>query len=100
MSNQETNREKLFPVPLVWDNNEEIETIYINHLKVTHSGPEFYIYFGELPYPVIIKENEIPKELTIKTKVRLAVSPDQMGNIVKAINENYENFMKKKEKSE
>jgi len=49
---------------------------------------------------VIIKENEIPKELTIKTKVRLAVSPDQMGNIVKAINENYENFMKKKEKSE
>mgnify|MGYP001145426272 CR=1 FL=1 len=99
MSDQDKDNSEFIQIPVEWDWNNELETIYVNHLRVTHSGPEFYIYFGELPFPANLSKEGAPKKLVIKTKVRLVISPDQMGNIVKALNENYEKFLNKKEKS-
>ena len=96
MSDQEKGKEKIFEIPIYWEINEDIETTYVNHLRVTHAGPEFYIYFGELAVPGKLPEEGPPEKLTVKTKVRVVVSPEQMGIFLKVLNENYEKYLNKK----
>ena len=98
MDNKEKETPNVVQIPLEWDWNSDLDTIYVNHLRVTHAGPEFYIYFGELPFPGNLSEEGFPDKLTINTKVRLVVSKEQMGKFVKALSENYENYLLKKEK--
>jgi hypothetical protein len=88
-------------IPVEWiTDEEEIESVYVNHLQVTHGGPEFYIYFGELPWPAKLDPKNPPDKLEIYTRVRIVISPDQMGDMLEALKTNYENYLKKKEEEE
>lgn len=82
-------------VPLSWGSTEELQTLYVNHLFISHGGDEFYLTFGELPAPIYRDEADIPEEIRILPKVRLAVTPEAMKKISKTISENVEKFEKK-----
>jgi len=85
-------------IRLSWASADEIETIYVNHLNINHSGPEFYLTFGELSLPPIMDPEEVPKELRIKPKVRLAIAPEAMLTVLEAIQSNVETYLEKREK--
>jgi len=76
------------PVKLIWDTAEGLETIYVNHAAIIHNGPEYYLVFGELATPLVMNKKDIPKELHIVPKTRLAISPEQMKAIAKVIYNN------------
>ena len=82
-------------IPVHWGSSEHLETIYVNHLVITHAGPEFYLVFGELPMPPFISPDEVPSELAIIPRVRLAVSPKAMRSIAQAMQENLEKWSEK-----
>ena len=89
----EKDKGKMVQVRLKWGSAEDLDTIYVNHLNITHSGPEFYLTFGELPLPPIMSEEEISQELEIKPVVRLAITPDAMKSIANAIQINMERYL-------
>ncbi len=82
-------------VRLKWGSAKDLVTIYINHMTITHAGPEFYLTFGELPLPAFSDAKDVPEELEITPKVRLAVSPDAMKAMARVIQENLEKFIGK-----
>jgi len=96
MSSQEKASEQTIEIPITWEWNEDIETVYVNQLRVTHGGPEFYLTFGELVFPAQLSDEEPPEKLSIVQKVRIVVSPNQMGKFIKALNDNYEKYLNKK----
>ena len=89
--------EGVFQVEIKWASDEGLETIYVNHMKVTHGGPEFYLLFGELPWPIVLTGDEIPSDLTVIPKVRLAISPAQMKSFADALSVNVANYTEKRE---
>lgn len=89
---KDTNDKIVIQIPIEWDWSTELETQYVNHLRVTHAGPEFYVYFGELAMPGTLAEEGIPEKLTIIPKVRLAITAKQMEAFIKTLQSNYENF--------
>jgi len=86
------------PVRLKWGSTKDLVTIYVNHMTITHAGTEFYLTFGELPVPAFMNAKDVPEELEITPKVRLAISPEAMKAIVRVIQENLESFMRKESK--
>ena len=83
------------PVNLKWELAEDVPTIYANQLLVSHAGPEFYLIFGEL---VSINQDDpfaVPKSLSVKPRIRIAISRELMPAIANAINENLGNFISK-----
>lgn len=99
MAKEDKNKEEVRVIPIVWDWNERIETIYVNQVRVTHGGPEFYVYLGELPFPPIVEGEKVPDKLIVIPRIRLAISPAQMEEIVQTLSINLEKF-KNKEKQE
>jgi hypothetical protein len=93
------SQSELIQLKMHWGPTTDLETIYVNHMAITHSGPEFYLIFGELPMPLVLGEGEIPDELEIIPKVRLAITPLQMKNMSEAIYENCQKYLEK-QKSE
>lgn len=85
-------------VRLTWGSGKDLVTVYVNHMTITHAGPEFYLTFGELPLPAFMDAKDIPDELEITPKVRLAISPDAMKTIARVIQENLEKFIEKEPK--
>ena len=51
--------------------------------------------FGELVMPISLGPEEIPKTLEIVPKVRLAVTPDAMRNMARAMQQIVERLSKK-----
>lgn len=80
-----------------WGSSEQLETIYVNHLIITRTGPEFYLVFGELAVPAVMRPEDVPKEVLIVPKVRLAISPKAMEPIARVIQENLQSFLQKEE---
>lgn len=89
---EDKEKGKMVQVSLKWGSDEDLDTRYVNHLSITHSGPEFYLTFGELSFPPIMSEEDISSELEIKPVVRLAISPDSMKSIANAIQINMERY--------
>lgn len=85
-------------VEIKWKPDSNLESIYVNHIKMTHTGPEFYLTFGELPMPAILQGQKFPKELEIIPKVRLVISPEQIKAISDVISENCEIYLRKNKK--
>lgn len=83
-------------VRVKWGSPEGLETIYVNHLFVTHAGSEFYLIFGELTPPHIAEGERFPKELIITPRVRLSITPDAMKAISVVIQDNLGNYLSKK----
>lgn len=84
-------------IRLRWGLGEDLETIHINQMIINHSGPEFYVTFGELYPPPFTDPSELPEELEIRPRVRLAIAPEAMIRIMEVINDNVSQYMKKKE---
>jgi len=81
-------KQEMVQIPLRWASTANLETIYVNHLVITHAGAEFYLVFGELPMPPSLNPTEMPEFVEIMPKVRLAISPQAMKNIARVIQEN------------
>ncbi|MEX1248928.1 MAG: DUF3467 domain-containing protein [Anaerolineales bacterium] len=91
-----TAKEEGKVLQVVWDWTHPVETAYINQIRVTHGGGEFYIYLGELPFPPFLAGESIPADLRVSPRVRVAVTPEVMEVIVRVLTENLENYKKKK----
>lgn len=89
-------REKIIQVRLKWGSDAALETTYINQVKITHIGSEFYLLFGELVMPIVLEDEQFPDELTITPKARMAVTPEQMIEISKVIESNCQKYLEKK----
>lgn len=87
---------KAIPIKLKWGSSDKAPTYYANNLYITHAGNEFYLVFGELGPILDIDVEDLPEFLDIKPIVKIAVSPDNMIKIAKAIQENMELYSKKK----
>ena len=98
VANQVEERSGAVRVRLKWSSPKDLITIYVNHMTITHAGTEFYLIFGELPVPAFMDVKDVPEELEIIPKVRLAISPDAMQAIARVIQENLEGFVKKEPK--
>ena len=75
--------------------NADIPTVYANQLLLSHTGPEFYLIFGEIIAVDDDDPTRVPDVLTVRQRVRVAVSREVMGSFVEAINNNYKNFADK-----
>ncbi|MEA1905229.1 MAG: hypothetical protein U9M97_05080 [Candidatus Hadarchaeota archaeon] len=91
-------------ISLRWPEEVDLPTIYANHLFISHAGPEFFLIFGEVAPPLWTEATpERLRELEsieIKPVVKIAISPEAMPAIAKAIRENVERFLAKKAKGE
>lgn len=88
---------KEFRIRLKWGSSEAIDTIYANHLFVTHAGGEFYLVFGELEPVFEIDRDNPPEYLEITPVAKIAVAPESMVKFAEAIEENIAKYMKSKE---
>jgi hypothetical protein len=86
-------------VAVTWGSSEDLQTIYVNQLHLNHGGDEFYLTFGELPLPLFTDKSDIPEEMKIIPKVRLAIPPDAMERIAAAIKDNVKKYNQKKSKN-
>lgn len=84
-------------VRLHWGSADHLETIYVNHMVVNHTGPEFFVTFGELKVPPYLEKDEIPSDLEIEPKVRLVIAPDAIGKMVEVLQGNVNIYLHKKE---
>lgn len=82
-------------IPLKWGSGEHLDTVYVNHMFITGAGAEVYLVFGELVMPFSLGPDDVPKELEIVPKVRLAVTPDVMRNMARAVQQVVERLSKK-----
>ena len=82
-------------IPLNWDTAEDIQTVYANQMSIIHTPLEFYLTFGELTLPPDFGIAAPPNQLTIKPRVRLAISPDAMRNMMNVMQENFDKFLEK-----
>lgn len=96
MSEQKNGIGEFIQIPLEWGSDDDLDTIYVNQLRITHGGPEFYIHFGELPFPAKLPGEAFPDKLIINPKVRLVVTGEQLGEFLETLNSNYENYLNKK----
>ena len=78
-------------IPLQWPEKVDLPTISANRLFISHAGREFFLIFGEVTPPVWTKTT--PERLRklesieIKPVAKIAISPEAMPAIVKAIQE-------------
>ena len=79
-----------------WAPADELETLYVNHVFISHVGPEFYLIFGEHELPIILAPEDWDEheEILIVPKVRLALTPEGMVSIFNAIKRNVDRFLK------
>lgn len=95
VKNTESNEEIV--IPLRWGSFDHLETHYVNHVIISHVGPEFYVLFGELtpPFPKQrgISQEELPEHVKIIPKVKLALTPRAMLAIAEAINTNITRYV-------
>ena len=95
MTNERDNiiahEERDVGIPLQWLEKVDLPTIYANRLFISHAGREFFLIFGEVTPPVWTKTT--PERLRklesieIKPVAKIAISPEAMPAIVKAIQE-------------
>ena len=76
---------------------EALPTIYANQVYVTHSGPEFYLVFGET-FPPLVKEGEkVPepdeRQVPVRLVAKIAMSPSSMGRMVDVLKRNWKTFL-------
>ncbi len=77
-----------------WEKSD-IPTIHVNQLLITHAGPEFYLIFGEVIPIDEDNPSQLPKTLSVKQRVRVAVPREMMGVFAETINNNYGKFVTK-----
>lgn len=84
-------------IPLSWKTAENLPTIYANQLLISHTGPEFYLIFGEVITPAIQGkvDKTIPEKLEVEPVLKISIPHSMMGEISELIKSNYETFKSK-----
>jgi hypothetical protein len=75
-------------IPLVWAPQGHLTTAYANHLAITQTDTEFYLVFGELVPPAILKDFPAPAKVEITPVTRLVISKPAMYRILEVLNKN------------
>ena len=82
-------------VPIRWASAEALSTVYANELFMTHAGREFYLVFGELAPEY--EPGKMPETAWIRSRVGIAVSPENMLRFAEAIQQNVAKYRTKQE---
>ena len=84
-------------IPIIWESAEDLPTLYVNQIIVSHSGPEFYMIFGEVITPAIQGQigGDFPDTLKVKPIIKVAIPQPMMLEITDIIVENVKKFMEK-----
>lgn len=94
--NEMNEQEGVRKVRLQWGSLDDLQTIYVNHIFISHQGPEFYLVFGELSLPIALDASELPESVNIIPKVRLAIAPEAMQAIARVISDNVHKYEENK----
>ena len=90
-SKQADAAEEAVQVSLTWDTDSRIPTIFANQFLISRMGPQFYLVFGEVE-PPLVPDLKVALGSSLKLPVRpvakIAVTPETMLAIAKAINTN------------
>lgn len=82
-------------VELQWKLDDDVPTVYANQLLMSNAGSEFYLIFGEV-IPIGVKDPfNIPSKLYVHPRIRVAISREIMGQFVKVIDGNFEQFIER-----
>jgi len=86
-------------VRLRWASADELETVYVNHVFISHHGPEFYLVFAEADLPMALSPEDLEgvDEIWIRPKVKLVLTPEAMISMSEAIRRNVQRFQEKLE---
>jgi len=90
----ENRDENVVSIPLRWESTEVAATIYANQMFITHAGNEFYLVFGEVDPIFGIDKDALPDHITVHPRVKIAVTPQDMMEFARVIEENVTNFQK------
>ena len=86
-----------------WGPSEDVPATYVNHILISHDGPQFWMVFGVLDLHTELRsipeglEVDFPKYLEVKPIVKLAMTPDTMVSFANAINTNLAKYAPKQE---
>jgi hypothetical protein len=92
MPDSERDTPKEVKIEMKWGCIDDTPTVYANQLLITHAGPEFYLIFGEIVPVNVDNLNAIPQPLSVKPKIKIAISREIMSLFIDAINDNFEKF--------
>jgi hypothetical protein len=94
-SKKDQNDKVVEEIALVWRPSEDLPTMYANQMLISHSGPEFYLIFGEVITSAVSGDpfRETPvTELPVKPLVKIAITPTMMIEMANIISGNVEKF--------
>jgi hypothetical protein len=82
-------------IRILWSSDDDLPSLYANHLYVSHAGDtEFHLIFGHLSPPITLnlKEDELPENVIIKPVAKLVIGPKAMEAFLTILNDNWEKF--------
>jgi len=87
--------EELKKIGLIWQSSESLPTIYSNQVLISHTGPEFYLIFGEVSTPAILGDiaGTVPEKLSVKPLIKIAITPTMMIQMAQVISDNVNRFI-------
>ena len=95
-------QEQFVKLPIEWHSPEELVSRYANNIIVQHTPHEFIVSFFETRPPLVVGEpEELAKQLESMKSVRsvcvarIIINPDRMGEFIKALQVNYQNYLSK-----
>lgn len=96
----QNEEKKYFSVSIERTNPQNIQSIFVNDMVVTHSNNEFFLTFSLIEPPIALDEKQAEdiKKVESVARVKLAVTPDFAQKIVKALEINIKGFEKDMEK--
>lgn len=102
MSVEEKSSEPIKSLPIKWDSgSKNTTTRYATNITIQHTENEFFLSFYEIRPPLLLgNQDEISREIDnidyveAECVARIAVCPNKMHTILKAMQENYDNFIK------
>ena len=91
-----TPKAKLLQLKVERTNPDNIRSVPVNDVIVTHSQNEFFITFSSVEPPAILDPNELSKLTAIDaiTRSKIVVNAEFLEALIKALNINLERYKK------
>jgi hypothetical protein len=90
-------------IPIVYVGTEDVPVYFANNFVVQHFNNEFVVTFGQLIPPILLGEREERREKArslsfapVKVIGRYGFTEDRLRELIKALNENLEVYLKAK----
>lgn len=80
---------------LQWGPLDSTDTVYATHFYIMHTGREFFLLLGEIDPPIFdgVNQAELTDVITVKPRVKVALSVEAMGDLVGVLNINFSKFL-------